>query len=1563
MAKEIHITLLKVEDLHHVWYREAASISCSEEVKKYHEMMEKLNELMDDDQAITHKVHHPAIGQFYAGRDVKERRWFRVKIKNLMLATKNGPTASCFRVDFADTVMIQFSNLRILPEEYGIKNIPKQAKEMAFYGLQPLTLVTDLIEMNTTPKPCFKWSVSAVEHVRRKVKNHSCKVQIMGTDHNGRHYVRLFAKMADMEWMCINDDLVELGYAVFSHQVAEQEKAGSTSPYTTETRSKPSSKSRTLDDFLGEEKEKEEIRQKQRQQYLADYPQSSHSPSLPTFISDENSSDGEMEAIRRQIQSLEGSKGSDNINTTSQPVVTGGGDGIDQNTNLHQKPLVRPGGDSYESDSAVKQRITRLPYQSEAQPNMIGQGSGRSRLGAQRGSPSTDTPQELFGTNVASSMVQSEKSCTSHQLRTGQTFEHSISNPVSGPTDVLSQQVTDSHGKSSTRTSIPNPQSHVPLSGSSLLSTLKKLSPSKSNVVETTSVNSPGEMHPDPSLSTDLESPKSVLSFEADSRKAETHAKPKMPSLLSALKSQTARQQVSGISHAQPSACNSSELSSGSPAVLGRVVEQANGNSAAMVMNKVELVPQQDLTASHNSPVLGAEKETFSTRISPDKVPSNMQRSEPSIMVLSKPPQKPMGRASMLINSLIMVNSPKVGLSVRDMDATVSPDGKRTSLVKVSSSDVHKTVFKQPSCSAVADCETSSQTEKQQEQSEDNLLSPFTQLAEKPDPDGLQPEEQAVMEEQLTKTEEQVSVEDKTESEIPHDLIERRLEIEDEMLNQPGSSDSSSASSRSSRKGKGNISWAEKPIIHTLPDTPLVSQFPSEVYRVYRSVALETVSTETAQDGQSRQAQLSTQSPITQTQVAAQSVGGSGAISKRPTTARLPGVALQKQKKESQSPDILNTPSPPQIPGSSGKPLKSILKKRDSSVYFSDQESSPLNLPGDVVPSPRYSSSDSETLGNPGEQGTPERRILDEDLFSFFHGQHFGSPMLTQQARGLPQKDISEHGVLVDGERPSPPCLSVTDANFDDLVNRGLYDRKFGAPILVQAYIWRPMMRARHVVAVSPPRSGKTLAYLLPVISHILQRDTYKDVPAGNGPLALIVTPSWKKAQQVFDWCYDFLGGRPDAKTLIIYGGGSEEDQYIPLLNGCKILVATPYCLLRMIEKGYTNLNRLCHLVMDDADVLTEDFTDQVCQLMTGYTQVLRTVESSSRPQQIVMVGSQWTPGMASFKDTYMVDPLVIITSKLEASIYAGVKQSVYMCVAAQRDQQLLGILNTFVLQDKKAIIFTNSTRDAIDLSQVLKSQSMYVLVAHKELLSDQLEDIQKDWNIDHREGSKPVLILTDECIKELKLANATCIIHFSLPDTKKAFVNRYGCMLENFKRSQQEEQIVLTSYIIITDQCTEQAQTVLQLLLRTKSYVPKKLQTMVEDVKKAKEEEKSKPLCHYLKSFGVCREPQRCEHRHVVVKEQDTPGISKHHISLPTSGEVKVLVTHVIDSASCFYVRLQELRSETEDSFKAMAAAYVQLVLDMNMWFQVKDNQIIQDEICEGTVCAVQDSQKCYHR
>ena len=205
-------------------------------------------------------------------------------------------------------------------------------------------------------------------------------------------------------------------------------------------------------------------------------------------------------------------------------------------------------------------------------------------------------------------------------------------------------------------------------------------------------------------------------------------------------------------------------------------------------------------------------------------------------------------------------------------------------------------------------------------------------------------------------------------------------------------------------------------------------------------------------------------------------------------------------------------------------------------------------------------------------------------------------------------------------------------------------------------------------------------------------------------------------------------------KCLLVQGGGAEHQYDVPLANGCDILVsATPFCIVRLLGTGHTNLERLRHLCLDDAHTLVGQYGRQMRGLFRHYHNVLLLNERQA-PAQIVALSAVWAPRLANMADDYMFEPVLVADNKLEASCMAGVRHVLtearnvkckYLKLA-----QLVQSISIGGSGNKHTVIFVHGRLPVLHIHELLVNTGYYnVACVHEHSPYADIERTQRIWN------------------------------------------------------------------------------------------------------------------------------------------------------------------------------------------------------------------------------------------
>ncbi|KAJ4433877.1 hypothetical protein ANN_16190, partial [Periplaneta americana] len=367
--------------------------------------------------------------------------------------------------------------------------------------------------------------------------------------------------------------------------------------------------------------------------------------------------------------------------------------------------------------------------------------------------------------------------------------------------------------------------------------------------------------------------------------------------------------------------------------------------------------------------------------------------------------------------------------------------------------------------------------------------------------------------------------------------------------------------------------------------------------------------------------------------------------------------------------------------------------------------------------------------------------------------------------------------ILIHGNMGTRPIQSIAEANFPKEIHQALGKMDFKNPMRIQMYAWPAIMRGHYTLLVGPSQCGKTLSYIVPLVSFMLTPDIYSELQEGNGPLVLVLCSNSKSAHFIYDTCCKLvaLSNLPDVQVQIAYGGGREQELKDVLANGCKILISTPRCFLRLLQcsRHITNVDRLAHLVLDEVDIIANKFLPEVClkEILMVCKKMLVQRAKVTIPVQLIAASEKWCPAVDQFSQYISQNFLVCISGYLEAAVYAKLRPKLHVLSAADKPQVTLEVRHCW----KSAIV----------------------------------------------PGAYPVLVCTDDVLPELDVCDALWLIHYSLPQTKTGFGYRFSCLMNNYnnmfrKRAENADSPECTVHIFADkDKNTKELPEIVQFLKR----------------------------------------------------------------------------------------------------------------------------------------------------
>ena len=317
-------------------------------------------------------------------------------------------------------------------------------------------------------------------------------------------------------------------------------------------------------------------------------------------------------------------------------------------------------------------------------------------------------------------------------------------------------------------------------------------------------------------------------------------------------------------------------------------------------------------------------------------------------------------------------------------------------------------------------------------------------------------------------------------------------------------------------------------------------------------------------------------------------------------------------------------------------------------------------------------------------------------------------------------------------------------------LQRALDDAGYTSPTPIQVKAIPLVMAGHDLVGVAQTGTGKTLAYLLPILQ------AFKS--GGDGPHAVVVCPTRELAIQVAGEAERF-GKHLGLRTVLAYGGTSSGGQKSELTQGCDLLVATPGRLLDFLGQGWVSMRRARFLVLDEADrMLDMGFINDV-------DAIVRRIPMS---RQTLLFSATFPPEIKTLSERYLMHPETV---RIDTAI--RVKESVEHAFLEVPSWQKVDLLLAVLDRDKpaKCLVFTATREMTTELARRLRTRNHEVVS-----LSSLLSQANRERALTaFRNGVFDVLVATDVAARGLDIDDIDLVVNFDVPMHAEEYVHRIG--------------------------------------------------------------------------------------------------------------------------------------------------------------------------------------------
>ena len=295
----------------------------------------------------------------------------------------------------------------------------------------------------------------------------------------------------------------------------------------------------------------------------------------------------------------------------------------------------------------------------------------------------------------------------------------------------------------------------------------------------------------------------------------------------------------------------------------------------------------------------------------------------------------------------------------------------------------------------------------------------------------------------------------------------------------------------------------------------------------------------------------------------------------------------------------------------------------------------------------------------------------------------------------------------------------------------------------------------RDLIAIAQTGTGKTAAYLLPVIDRLADGGYPTD--AIN---CVVMAPTRELVQQIDQQMQGFSYFLP-VNSLSIYGGTDGptfEQQKRGLKQGADVVIATPGRLLAHIQMGYVDLSQVSFFILDEADRMLD---------MGFFDDIMQVVKELPKERQTLLFSATMPPKIKELAKQILTDPAEV---KIAVSKPAErIDQKIYFVKSRRKEDLLTRLIND--LPKERMLIFSSSKMCVKQLSRTLTQKGIPVAEMHSDLDQTMRERVM----LDFKAGRTKVLVATDIVSRGIDIDDIAVVINYDMPREPEDYIHRIG--------------------------------------------------------------------------------------------------------------------------------------------------------------------------------------------
>lgn len=331
--------------------------------------------------------------------------------------------------------------------------------------------------------------------------------------------------------------------------------------------------------------------------------------------------------------------------------------------------------------------------------------------------------------------------------------------------------------------------------------------------------------------------------------------------------------------------------------------------------------------------------------------------------------------------------------------------------------------------------------------------------------------------------------------------------------------------------------------------------------------------------------------------------------------------------------------------------------------------------------------------------------------------------------------------------------MTFEDFNLTPELLEGILSMGYKQPSPVQQQAIPLILQSKDIIACAQTGTGKTAAYLLPVINKILQEpDRHLST--------LIIAPTRELALQI-DQQIEVLSYFTNISSIAVYGGGDGitwEQQKKALLSGTDIITATPGRLIAMLTTEGVKFDQLKYLILDEADRMLD---------MGFYDDIVRIISHLPEQRQTLLFSATMPPRIRTLANRILKEPEVVNIAISKPA--EKIDQRAY----SVHDHQKMQLLSHLLKEGRyeSVIIFASTKEKVRNLGATLQRKGLNVQAFHSDLEQAERESIMQQF----KSGQLRILVGTDILSRGIDVEGIDLVVNYDVPGDAEDYIHRIG--------------------------------------------------------------------------------------------------------------------------------------------------------------------------------------------